>query len=597
MKSMEGQDLINLPASCNSLSGSESGELRDLDDGLNQADSQPNNAEAKDGETIAEIPELNEGDIRNSQCHLILEAGVDNTLADDSSDMQISDEIIETVKVEEKLDDLSSRAHSESFTVEEKMDGSSVPTKKRRLDVQNGSSIQNHMMDGISVSGVKRPQMTFDDKQPSVHIVYNFLTRASKQKLEELLQKWSEWQAEHGSSSQDQNELIESGEETYFPALRVDAEKPSAVSFWIDNRTRNPHDMEFMPLESNNVPLYDRGYAMGLTSTDGSSNLEGGPEIIDDASRCFNCGSYSHSLKLCPKPRDNAAVNTARKHRYKSKLNKNTVSRSAIRYYQNSQGGKYDYLKPGVLGAETRQLLGLGEFDPPPWLNRMREIGYPPGYLAPDDEDQPSGITIYVDGETNEGQEDGEIAEMVHPEPQRKMTVEFPGINAPIPVEADETLWAPGPSSSELSRSRSHHRLNHSSEPGSRGHHEQRYLGYFEDEGPPGVDSRFSSSYPPRYSNYDSPYSFLSPRDLIPRPQSPTLERSHSDRRRRSSLGYEDFASNSSYSSSLYSSSDRRNSPRIHGSARFENEIDERWDNSYPDYSSRFNSHRYHSRW
>ena len=85
-----------------------------------------------------------------------------------------------------------------------------------------------------------------------------------------------------------------------------------------------------------------------------------GLEIKDDASRCFNCGSYSHSLKQCPKPRDNVAVNTARKQRFKSKRNQNTASRSAIRYYQNSHGGKYDDLKPGVLGAETRQLLGLG---------------------------------------------------------------------------------------------------------------------------------------------------------------------------------------------------------------------------------------------
>ncbi|XP_022715289.1 uncharacterized protein LOC111274701 isoform X2 [Durio zibethinus] len=605
-KSMEGQDLINLPASSNSISGSESGELRDLDDGPHQVESLPTNAEAKDGEMKAEILKLNEGDIRNSQSHLTVEAEVDNTFADDSSDMQISDEITETARVEEKLDDISSGAHSESFTVEEKMDGNSVPTKKRRLDVQNGSPIQNHMIDALS--GVKRPRMTFDDQQPSVHIVYNFLTRASKQKLEELLQKWSEWQAEHGSSSQDQNELTESGEETYFPALCVGAEKPSAVSFWIDNQTRNPHDTEFIPLDSNIVPLYDRGYAMGLTSADGSSNLEGGLEIKDDASRCFNCGSYSHSLKQCLKPRDNVAINTARKQRYKSKRNQNTASRSAIRYYQNSQGGKYDELKPGVLSAETRQLIGLGEFDPPPWLNRMREIGYPPGYLAPDDEDQPSGITIFVDGETNEGQEDGEIADMVHPEPKWKMTVEFPGINAPIPVEADEKLWAPGPSSSELSRSRafapsssessrsrSQRRLNHSSEPGSRGHHELRHFGDFADEGPPGVDSRFSSSYPPSYGNYDSPYSCNSPRDFIPRPRSPTLGRSHSERGRRSPLAYEDFGSHGSPSSSLHSS--RHNSPRIHSSARFENESDERWDNSYPDYSSRFNSHRYHSRW
>ncbi|KAL3646090.1 hypothetical protein CASFOL_011270 [Castilleja foliolosa] len=36
------------------------------------------------------------------------------------------------------------------------------------------------------------------------------------------------------------------------------------------------------------------------------------------------------------------------------------------------------------------------ELDPPPWLNRMREMGYPPGYLDVGAEDQPSGITIFV---------------------------------------------------------------------------------------------------------------------------------------------------------------------------------------------------------
>ncbi|KAK8520104.1 hypothetical protein V6N12_004066 [Hibiscus sabdariffa] len=85
-----------------------------------------------------------------------------------------------------------------------------------------------------------------------------------------------------------------------------------------------------------------------------------GLEIKDEASRCFNCGSYSHSLKHCPKPRDSAAVNNARKQHQKFRRNQNAASRNAIRYYQSSQGGKYDDLKPGVLGAETRELLGLG---------------------------------------------------------------------------------------------------------------------------------------------------------------------------------------------------------------------------------------------
>lgn len=78
-----------------------------------------------------------------------------------------------------------------------------------------------------------------------------------------------------------------------------------------------------------------------------------------DSSRCFNCGSYSHALKECPKPRDNAAVNSARKQ-HKSRRNQSASSRNSTRYYQDSLRGKYDGLRPGALDPETRKLLGLG---------------------------------------------------------------------------------------------------------------------------------------------------------------------------------------------------------------------------------------------
>lgn len=116
-------------------------------------------------------------------------------------------------------------------------------------------------------------------------------------------------------------------------------------------------------------------------------------------------------MRECPKPFDRAAVSTARRQ-HKSKRNHTPGSRLPSRYYQSPQGGKYDGLKPGSLDAETRQLLGLGvncqpsssssssscigirlekmsdlfvlvqELDPPPWLHRMRELGYPPGYIS-----------------------------------------------------------------------------------------------------------------------------------------------------------------------------------------------------------------------
>jgi len=84
-----------------------------------------------------------------------------------------------------------------------------------------------------------------------------------------------------------------------------------------------------------------------------------GLKIIDTPSRCFNCGSYSHALRECPRPRDNVAVNNARKQ-LKSQRNQNSSSRNPTRYYQDSSAGKYAGLRPGALDDATRQLLGLG---------------------------------------------------------------------------------------------------------------------------------------------------------------------------------------------------------------------------------------------
>ncbi|GMN57029.1 hypothetical protein TIFTF001_026138 [Ficus carica] len=454
-----------------------------------------------------------------------------------------------------------------------------------RLAVQEETSIEIKKRGGNTISGVKRARVMFeeDEQQPSVCVKYNFLTRSSKHKLEELLQQWSEWHAQHNSSSQDPPEALESGEETYFPALHIGLAKATSVSFWIDKQTRKQQTDEFVPLDCNSVPLYDRGFALGLTSGGSTSNIEGGLEIVDDAARCFNCGSYNHSLKECPKPRDNAAVNNARKQ-HKSKRNQNSSSRNPARYYQNSPAGKYDGLRPGALDAETRKLLGLGELDPPPWLSRMREIGYPPGYLDPDDENQPSGITIYADGEVKAEQEDGEIVETDNREPRRKKTVEFPGINGPIPENADERFWTVAPSSSDIHRNRPLRRSNHSTEPTSRSHHrEERWSIESRDDGPPGVDMGFgpaTSTFLPRYgSSYDSSYS-RNPR------LNPSFGRIESDRGRRGRFLDEDYGHGSShYSSHL--------SPKEYGSLRSGNWVDESRSNYDFEYNSRERQDRY----
>lgn len=276
-----------------------------------------------------------------------------------------------------------------------------------------------------------------DDEPTSVQIIYKLLSRKSKKKLEELLHQWSEWHAQECSLSEDSDEDLESGEETYLPALNVTSDKSCTIFVYMDNQVNKKQRTEDAEFTKLSAPVYDRNYGLLMTN-DEVANKESVLDIMN-ASRCFNCDAYDHSLKECTKPLNKEVVNNARKL-HQSKSNRPSHPRVLTRYYQNTPGGKFDGLKPGCLDIETRKLLCLGEFDPPPWLNRMRKMGYPPGYLDLEDDDQPSGIMIFSNGDTKE--ENEKCVNSNLKEPKRKMTVDFPGINAPIPVNANKTRWA-----------------------------------------------------------------------------------------------------------------------------------------------------------
>lgn len=199
-----------------------------------------------------------------------------------------------------------------------------------------------------------------------------------------------------------------------------------------------------------------------------------------------------------------------------------------------------------------------------------------------DDEDQPSGITIYSDREIAE-QEDGEIMEADSLRPKRRKTVQFPGINAPIPEKADERLWGigAGPSSSDISRNLSlpHHRSNYGTDYGSRGYHREQRSADLKDDGPPGDPGHSSSkfSFHPRFGGHDS----------IPR--SPSLGRSQSDWSRRSPMRDEDSPKPFSFHSLHYSSSSERHfSPLDRDSGRLGNRSSESLYDRDRDLSSRF---------
>ncbi|KAL0350563.1 UNVERIFIED_CONTAM: hypothetical protein Sradi_4205500 [Sesamum radiatum] len=535
---MGTEDLIKLPASSNSEHGSEND------------DQYESGCEAiKSGSTILNSKALDEinGDATGTMLDGVHENIGTSAMTDCQKDvgnstpvLPIGFELTESVAIVDKVSVSSVHVENGSLAVKSEISLSNHKSDettlgKREIDTA-GCILFQDLFDYIYViHGVHswynwRPRIAVDEQQPSVHVIYNSLPRESKQKLEELLQQWSRWHSQSCSTSDDSNLVLESGEETYFPALRVGLDKPSAVSFWVDNQTTVQSSKEFIPLDGTSVPLYDRGYSSALTSVDGSSGLDRGVEKLD-TSRCFNCGSYSHALKDCPKPRDNVAVNNARKQ-HKSRRNQHVNSRNSTRYYQSSRGGKYDGLIPGVLDAETRKLLGLG-------LLSLIKV-FTSNFVDPDVEDQPSGITIFGD-ETN------------HEE----------GINAPIPENA-ERLWAPVSSTINPSSDHPHHRDNHSSEhlrghyyteqrnnhPSenlSRGHYytEKRWFGEMEDDGPPGCEPGTSPSLSNHFRRhgYESSHHSQSPRTSQSAPWSPSIGRSFSDRGRRSPVVQDRYGS------------------------------------------------------
>lgn len=522
---METEDLVNLPASSNTGEGNVKVNPCETGCEVNEAKF-VSHSEVEDMLIVGDHANLSDAYLENVH---VLE-GIDNEQGpvDDIPSQLKSFEILE------------SAAAIQNETLSVQSENSSRNLKKV------GACLSSREIDSLSVSGVKRPRMTVDEKQPSVHVIYTSLTKDSKRKLEELLQEWSQWNARNCPPSNDSN-VLQSGEETYFPALRIDLDKSSAVAFWVDDEMKNPSSKELMPLDGMSVPVYDREYSLVLTSADVSSSLDGGKSL--DTSRCFNCGSYSHALRDCPKPRDNVAVSNARKQHKSAKRNQHSGSHNSTRYYQkDSRVKKYDGLVPGALDAETRKLLGLGEFDPPPWLNRMREIGYPPAYLEPDEESQPSGITIFGGDTTKEEPEDGEILGTSYTKPFSKMIVEFPGINSPIPEKADERLWAPCYSNSSRSGDYSLPRYTMSYEYLSqRQYHERRRSRDIEDEGPPGCEPGMSPSLTNhfhRYVDHDSSYESFSSQVSPSMSWSSTFGRSLSDRGRRSPLARDNGSSN-----------------------------------------------------
>ncbi|KAM3610708.1 uncharacterized protein V6R79_007698 [Siganus canaliculatus] len=149
-------------------------------------------------------------------------------------------------------------------------------------------------------------------------------------------------------------------------------------------------------------------------------------------SMCFNCGSAGHQLKDCPKPKDMAAINERRKE---FNQNNNQAIQSNQRYHADEVEERFAKYKPGIMSEELLTALGIDGNTLPPLIYRMRQLGYPPGWLK-EAEMETSGLTLYDGNASNDGNVDATNSQNISYDVSK--LVDFPGFNVPAPDMRDE---------------------------------------------------------------------------------------------------------------------------------------------------------------
>lgn len=163
---------------------------------------------------------------------------------------------------------------------------------------------------------------------------------------------------------------------------------------------------------------------------------------------CWNCNSLKHSLHNCPEPRVQWKISKNRQA-FLNQKNQQYQSNSGGRNYKNRFGGHknvryfvagtktlWSDLTPGKLSDDLLKALGVPKNGLPVHIYRMREHGYPSGWLEEAREEY-SGISIFTT--PNEclplpGRENG-INDYFHCNINERKLHEYPGFNAPCPPD------------------------------------------------------------------------------------------------------------------------------------------------------------------
>ncbi len=196
----------------------------------------------------------------------------------------------------------------------------------------------------------------------------------------------------------------------------------SSVQYYIDFCL----DRTGLPLLDNNpaitqiwsIPIYDQVFLNALPLvTDGEKIFIKAKKTVV----CFNCLG-EHILRDCDQPRNHAKIRSNRND-FQSKFG----SPGADSRYHQGESERFKDFKAGQVSSALREALGINEKELPPYIYKMRSLGYPPGYLKSNE----SGLIMYgKEGEIEEKKTDAEEGEIDSIKIAKDISYE--GFNAPL---------------------------------------------------------------------------------------------------------------------------------------------------------------------
>ncbi|XP_050174368.1 zinc finger CCHC domain-containing protein 8 isoform X2 [Myiozetetes cayanensis] len=145
---------------------------------------------------------------------------------------------------------------------------------------------------------------------------------------------------------------------------------------------------------------------------------------------CFNCGSEDHQMKDCPEPRNAARISEKRKE-FLEACGDTSNQNFQQRYHVEEVEERFGKFKPGVISGVLQDALGVTDKSLPPFIYRMRQLGYPPGWLK-EAEMEHSGLALY-DGKGEGDAEDEECPQHKRITYDVSKLVNYPGFNISTP--------------------------------------------------------------------------------------------------------------------------------------------------------------------